>query len=213
MEPEDAMIPDGDMGGGGGDDLAPDEEAAESTMPRASKRASAQQIRWAQRSDLHSCIVKLTVQSVSPDYTEPWRTRAQTSRAGTGFLIEGQRIVTNAHVVHRSSHVRARKSSSPVMYSCTVEWICVPLDLAVLSVNEEGRQAFFESGNAKSNGKAYLELRPILPRLDENVTCVGFPTGGAQISVTRGVVSRVDVSGTGTLRIQIDAAINPVSRK
>ncbi|EED88573.1 trypsin-like serine protease, partial [Thalassiosira pseudonana CCMP1335] len=48
-----------------------------------------------------------------------------------------------------------------------------------------------------------------LPSLDENVTCCGFPMGGSQISVTRGVVSRIDVDSQHVLRIQIDAAINP----
>ena len=134
------------------------------------------------------------------------------------------------------------------MFSCTVEWISIPLDLALLSVNNE--DAFFDSdspgsdsvtmsdtaangttgttgstvssnGNAKeneasANGSAesasiesHLSLCHTLPTLDDNVTCVGFPEGGSQISVTRGVVSRVDVGSNGVLRIQIDAAINP----
>lgn len=38
---------------------------------------------------------------------------------------------------------------------------------------------------------------------------VGFPMGGKQISVTRGVISRIDVDTLNVLRIQIDAAINP----
>lgn len=54
-----------------------------------------------------------------------------------------------------------------------------------------------------------LNLSTTLPSLDENVTCCGFPMGGSQISVTRGVVSRIDVDSQHVLRIQIDAAINP----
>ena len=73
-----------------------------------------------QSQQLHSCIVKLIVQSVTPNYAEPWRRKSQNSSSGTGFVVEGRRIVTNAHVVKRSTHVRARKSSSPVMFSCTV---------------------------------------------------------------------------------------------
>ncbi|KAL7462426.1 hypothetical protein ACHAXS_002804 [Conticribra weissflogii] len=53
-----------------------------------------------------------------------------------------------------------------------------------------------------------LTISTSLPKLDENVTCVGFPQGGTQISVTRGVVSRIDVNSQYVLRIQIDAAIN-----
>ena len=188
---------------------------------------------------------QLIVQRVEANYAEPWRTRTQSSSSGTGFLVSGHRIITNAHVVRNCTHVRARKSLSPVMFSCTVEWVSIPLDLAVLSVNDEA--AFFGSTTSASASASQdapsdkvataaaeeadasaaagakddaasasaaalasgLPLCPILPRLDENVTCVGFPRGGQQISVTRGVVSRVDVNGHGVLRIQIDAAINP----
>jgi len=197
----------------------------------------------AQTKMVHSCIVKLIVQRVEANYAEPWRTRTQSSSSGTGFLVSGHRIITNAHVVRNCTHVRARKSLSPVMFSCTVEWVSIPLDLAVLSVNDEA--AFFGSTTSASMAEdapsvkaataaaeeagtsaaaaakddaasasaaalaSGLPLCPILPRLDENVTCVGFPRGGQQISVTRGVVSRVDVNSHGVLRIQIDAAINP----
>lgn len=161
------------------------------------------------RTLLHSCIVKLIVSAVCPDYAEPWRRSTQESWTGTGFLISDRRIVTNAHVVERCTHVRARKSCSPVMFSCKVEWLSIPLDLALLTVNDE--DAFFQSSAAetKTPSPEVLSLCTILPRLDENVTCVGFPQGGSQISVTRGVVSRVDVGSNGVLRIQIDAAINP----
>jgi len=47
-----------------------------------------------------------------------------------------------------------------------------------------------------------------LPRLDGYVTSVGFPCSD-QISVTRGLVYRIDVNSYGVLRIQIDVAINP----
>jgi hypothetical protein len=66
----------------------------------------------------------------------------------------------------------------------------------------EVEQAFWE-------GKESLRLSSELPRLDDNVTCIGFPVGGENISVTRGVVSRIDVNNDGLLRVQIDAAINP----
>ena len=75
------------------------------------------------------------------------------------------------------------------------------------AANEEGKSATADAASITASG---LPLCPILPRLYENVTYVGFPRGGQQISVTRGVVSRVDVNSHGVLRIQIDAAINPV---
>lgn len=57
-----------------------------------------------------------------------------------------------------------------------------------------------------------LELGP-LPRLQDSVAVVGYPIGGDTISVTAGVVSRIEVTdyshgSTDLLAIQIDAAIN-----
>ena len=52
-----------------------------------------------------------------------------------------------------------------------------------------------------------------LPQIKDAVLAYGFPTGGTSLSITKGIVSRIEfvaynypVSG---LRIQIDAAINP----
>lgn len=61
---------------------------------------------------------------------------------------------------------------------------------------------------------AALELGG-LPELHARVTVIGYPTGGDNVSVTRGVVSRIepqsytDSPGHELLAIQIDAAINP----
>ncbi|CAF5035616.1 unnamed protein product, partial [Rotaria sp. Silwood1] len=64
------------------------------------------------------------------------------------------------------------------------------------------------------NGLEPLTLTNDVPRLQESITVVGFPIGGDNLSVTKGVVSRV-VMSTYThsleflLTIQIDAATNP----
>ena len=51
-----------------------------------------------------------------------------------------------------------------------------------------------------------------IPQLEEDVVVVGFPTGGDNVSVTRGVVSRVDIqrynhSGAHLLAIQVNVFI------
>ena len=171
------------------------------------------------------------------------------------------RIITNAHVVRNATTVRARASFGPHVVSCEVEWLSLPLDLALLRITEGDWNDFCKgwsfdnllnnvandvvdgtaaaetimtegatttnsnnnntaidaaavNGNSSNNNNnnnvtKLLTLSTGLPKLDENVTCVGFPQGGTQISVTRGVVSRIDVDSQYVLRIQIDAAINP----
>jgi hypothetical protein len=75
--------------------------------------------------------------------------------------------------------------------------------LAVLKVDD---QKFFDSRRA-------LPLRKTLPDAKEPVMVYGYPIGGNSLSITKGIISRIEfasytVSAQG-LRIQIDAAINP----
>lgn len=144
-------------------------------------------------------MCKLFVKKVPANFADPWRKHSQSSSTGTGFLVGGKWVVTNAHVVHRAVSVLLRATSGPpIKYNARVVAVGLPCDLAVLEVDGD----FWA-------GKESLELSSELPSLDSNVTCIGFPVGGENISVTRGVVSRIDVNGDGLLRIQIDAAINP----
>eukprot|EP00586_Coscinodiscus_wailesii_P015030 CAMPEP_0172507302 /NCGR_PEP_ID=MMETSP1066-20121228/202762_1 /TAXON_ID=671091 /ORGANISM="Coscinodiscus wailesii, Strain CCMP2513" /LENGTH=612 /DNA_ID=CAMNT_0013284807 /DNA_START=109 /DNA_END=1947 /DNA_ORIENTATION=- len=152
-----------------------------------------------------SSVVKIFVKKVHACQTGPWKMSSESSCTGSGFILPHSRILTNAHVVHRGQSILVRAqsgSSAPRKWECSIESISLPLDLAVLKVTDE---RFFE-------GKPALEFVPEgfenLPHLDDNVTAVGFPTGGDQISVTRGVVSRITHIGD-VLRVQIDAAINP----
>lgn len=110
--------------------------------------------------------------------------------------------------------------------NCSVEWISLPLDLALVKISDDDFEDFCkgwgftgeervdsiaadDTSDRKSEAKKELKLLSLsttLPSLDSNVTCVGFPMGGKQISVTRGVISRIDVDSLNVLRIQIDAA-------
>uniref|UniRef100_A0A7S1BL29 Serine protease n=1 Tax=Corethron hystrix TaxID=216773 RepID=A0A7S1BL29_9STRA len=148
-----------------------------------------------------SSVVKLFVKKVHASQTGPWKMSSVLSSTGSGFIISPNRILTNAHVIHRGQSILCRPQSGSKKYECSVEMISLPLDLAVLRVADD---SFFA-------GKLPLCLVEggygNLPHLDDNVTAVGFPTGGDQISVTRGVVSRITHSSS-LLRIQIDAAIN-----
>merc|ERR1719335_627667 len=83
-----------------------------------------------------------------------------------------------------------------------VGWEC---DCAVLKVVED-EDDFWK-------GIQVVQLSKKVPHLEEPVLCVGFPVGGDTISVTSGVVSRVEVQTYAQtcaelLGIQIDAAIN-----
>nr|CAB3461459.1 unnamed protein product [Digitaria exilis] len=158
-------------------------------------------------------VVKVFTVSSSPNYFLPWQNKAQRESMGSGkapilallhgFVIPGRRIVTNAHVVADHTFVLVRKHGSPTKYKAEVQAVGHECDLALLTVESE---EFWDGVNS-------LELGAI-PFLQEAVAVVGYPQGGDNISVTKGVVSRVEPTqyahgATQLMAIQIDAAINP----
>lgn len=148
-------------------------------------------------------VVKIFTVSSSPNYFLPWQNKSQRETMGSGFVIPGRRILTNAHVVADHTFVLVRKHGSPTKYRAEVQAVGHECDLAILVVENE---EFWQNMSP-------LELGDI-PYLQEAVAVVGYPQGGDNISVTKGVVSRVEPTqyvhgATQLLAIQIDAAINP----
>ena len=63
-------------------------------------------------------------------------TQAVEGSLGSGFLIEGGRVVTNAHVVSDAREVLVRRPDQANPYVATVEAVGNDCDLAVLSVSD-----------------------------------------------------------------------------
>lgn len=148
-------------------------------------------------------VVKIFTMSSSPNYFLPWQNKSQRESMGSGFVLPGKRIMTNAHVVADHTFVLVRKHGSPTKFRAEVQAVGHECDLALLTVESE---EFWD-------GMHFLELGDI-PFLQEAVAVVGYPQGGDNISVTKGVVSRVEPTqyvhgATQLMAIQIDAAINP----
>ena len=148
-------------------------------------------------------LVRVFVNKNSMDYVNPWQSHGGEMVTGSGCIIAGQRIVTNAHVVNDHTFIQVRKESDPKKYTATVEAIGQDYDLAILRVEDP---EFFQ-------GVSPLEFGG-LPNLQDAVVVFGYPMGGEQLSITTGVVSRIEVifyaqSDRELLSIQIDAAINP----
>jgi S1-C subfamily serine protease len=153
--------------------------------------------------DVQDAVVKVyTVHSV-PDYSMPWAPRRNYSSTGSGAVIKGNRILTNAHVVHDGTMIQVRRHGGSRRFEAEILFVSHTADLAILTVDDP---SFFE-------GIVPLELGP-LPEKKSSVSVYGFPVGGDVLSVTEGIVSRVEHqtythSGEILLAIQIDAAINP----
>jgi len=148
-------------------------------------------------------VVKIFSTVRAPDLAKPWTKSSPREVSGSGVVIEGNRILTNAHVVLYASQVQVQGNQSGEKVPATVEAVAPGIDLAVLKVEDE---SFFASRPALPRAKR-------LPAVKDSVMAYGYPTGGTGLSITKGIVSRIDFSGysfpVSGLRIQIDAAINP----
>ena len=155
-------------------------------------------------SDVYHSVLRIEVATQVPDYETPWNSGRFSGGIGTGFIIGKNQILTNAHVVSNARRVLITVHGSPVKYPAKVDHIAHDCDLALLSVADFKD---FESFAAFEFGA--------VPSLESQVRVIGYPIGGERISVTRGVVSRIDFQpyshsrADSHLAVQIDAAINP----
>jgi S1-C subfamily serine protease len=157
----------------------------------------------AEQDSIRPSVVKIYTTQRMPDFSRPWTKSAPRDISGTGFIIDGKRILTNAHVVTYPSQIYVQPYQSSEKFHAKLLAIAAPIDLAILTVEDE---SLFD-------GRPALALDDSLPRVKASVNVYGFPIGGDQISVTEGIASRVEYTGyylgVSGLRIQIDAALNP----
>jgi len=165
--------------------------------------AAAQDSAPAVPANVENAVVKVFSTLRYPDPFKPWTKQAPSEVTGSGVVIEGKRILTNAHVVLYSSQVQIQANQAGDKISATVVAVAPGIDLAVLQLDDE---SFFKTHAPISRASA-------LPDIKDPVLAYGYPTGGNALSITKGIISRIEfvpynypVSG---LRIQIDAAINP----
>jgi S1-C subfamily serine protease len=156
-------------------------------------------------SETEKSVVQIFTTYQEPNWASPWLFDLPRRASGTGFLIEGDRIMTNAHVVAWTTQLIVRRYHDPKPYFAKVEFVGHDVDLAVIKVQDP---EFYK-------GMKPLDFSDGLPKVRSTVVTYGFPAGGQQISYTRGVVSRIDVEGyvhigdRAFLAAQTDAAINP----
>ena len=156
----------------------------------------------AESPSITSSVVEFSVYSDPPDLAMPWQTEGAELYGGSGVIIDGNRILTNAHVVADAVAIEVKRADASEQFPATVTFISHDADLALVEVQDED---FFEGARALPIGET--------PRLQQAVQVWGFPEGGRTLSITSGIVSRIEVdsyaqSGRRLLSTQIDAAIN-----
>jgi S1-C subfamily serine protease len=155
--------------------------------------------------ELRRSVVKIYTTRRGPDLFSPWRKAQASEVTGSGAVIEGKRVLTNAHVAMHASQILLQGNESSDRVEAEVEAIAPEMDLAILKL--------------KNKDEAFLENRPPIPfapkrpRVKDAVQVIGYPVGGTSQSTTQGIVSRIEFAeysfGSAGVRIQIDAPVNP----
>ncbi|HEX6769533.1 MAG TPA: S1C family serine protease, partial [Candidatus Binatia bacterium] len=156
----------------------------------------------AAQDQIRDLVVKIHAVQQAPDLLRPWTRSSPQQVKGSGVVIEGRRILTNAHVVRYASQIYVQPNQSASHIPARVEAITAGMDLAILKLDDE---SFFDT-------RGTLPFAQELPRVKDSINVYGYPTGGTELSVTQGIVSRIEFTdyyyqATG-LRIQVDAALN-----
>ncbi len=157
----------------------------------------------ASSAQIEAAVVKIFTTARPPDLYRPWSKSAPSELTGSGVVIAGNRILTNAHVVNYASKVEVLAKEGGDKFEAKVVAIARGIDLAVLELEDA---SFFASHAAPARAS-------VLPQVKDAVLAYGYPVGGNSLSITKGIVSRIEYVPynypTSGLRIQIDAAINP----
>jgi len=149
-------------------------------------------------------VVMILAVNQDYDFATPWKKGQMGRGTGSGFIIDGNRILTNAHNVANYRYLEVKKQNLAKRYPAQVQFVGHDCDLALITVADP---EFFSGTVPLAFGA--------LPEMNSTVQTCGFPMGGRQVSMTEGVVSRLETSAyshseaSQHLVVQTDAAINP----
>ena len=155
------------------------------------------------KDEVRGSAVKIHVTQRPPDFTRPWTKSTALKTSGSGAIIEGKRILTNWHVVEYASQIFVQFDQTSDKTPARVVATAPGMDLAVLELEDA----------AALDGRPFLPIADSLPDVRSTVNVYGYPIGGEDMSVTSGIISRIDFTRYSNdavgVRIQVDAALNP----
>src|SRR2546423_1818482 len=123
---------------------------------------------------IQKSLVRITATEVEPDYRAPWNSGGVQRGIGAGFVIDGDRIMTNAHVVSNSRYLTVERDGDPNKYPATFLFVAHDCALALLKV---ASSVFFKN-------MVPLKLGGI-PDLESTVSAYAYPLGGERMTVSR----------------------------
>ena len=91
---------------------------------------------FAQPSEIRKSVARITNTAQEANYRVPWLPGQVGGGSGTGWVVAGERLVTNAHVVSNARFLTVEKENDPKKYIANVEHIAHDCDLALLKLDD-----------------------------------------------------------------------------
>ena len=85
---------------------------------------------------IRDLVVKIHATQHAPDLLRPWTKNSPQQVKGSGVVIDGKRILTNAHVVKYASQIYVQPNQSASHIPARVEALTPGMDLAVLKLDD-----------------------------------------------------------------------------
>ena len=116
--------------------------------------------------EVRKSLIRITNTSQEPNYRIPWTPGQISGGTGAGFIIDGKRIVTNAHVVSNARFLWSNGKTIPSDTFARVQFVAHDCDLAVLTVSDP---KFFD-------GTVALPFTNEIPPIESSVSVYGYPS-------------------------------------
>ena len=134
---------------------------------------------------IENSVVKIFSTVRYPDPYQPWTKRSPSEITGSGVVIDGKHILSNAHVVlYASKMVQANQGGDKLF--AHGRGVAPGIDLAVLKLDD----------NLSSIPIRPAILAPSCRRSRIPSWLMAIPEGGNSLSITKGIVSRIELPST-----------------
>jgi len=150
---------------------------------------------------ISNSVVKIYSTVTRPDVSKPWASLPPQDEVESGVVIEGHRILTNAHDVLYSKQVLVKAGEGDDKLSATVVAFSPGLDLAILKLDDD---TFFQTHPP-------VRLWGELPHTREMVSIIGYPADATNLSAVKITVTHIDFApyggGASGLRIRLNSEV------
>jgi S1-C subfamily serine protease len=126
------------------------------------------------RPDPYTATVQVTSTHAAPDLSKPWARLPIRTVSGSGFVVTGQRILTNAHLVEYATDIQIAGNRGEDKFSAHVVALDPVMDLALLKLDDE---TFFTSHPA-------LPFDGTMPPVGETLHVYGMSEGSNNVVVS-----------------------------